>query len=99
MFDRLEAKYRSEDIGDWIAANNPARAATFVGELRQACLQIGLRPNVYPVLEHRKSDGLRRRVHGNYLVFCRVTETVMEIVHILHGARDYASIVFPDDPG
>jgi toxin ParE1/3/4 len=88
-----------EDIGDWIAVNNPLRAASFVGELRQACLQIGPRPNAYPVLEHRKNDGLRRRVYGNYLIFYRVTEVAVEIVHVLHGARDYAGIIFPDDPG
>jgi toxin ParE1/3/4 len=88
-----------EDIGDWIAVNNPLRAASFVGELRQACLQIGPRLNAYPVLEHRKNDGLRRRVYGNYLIFYRVTEVAVEIVHVLHGARDYAGIIFPDDPG
>ncbi len=87
-----------EDIGDWIAVNNPDRAASFVGELRQACLQIGPQPNAYPVLEHRKSDGLRRRVYGNYLIFYRVTEVAVEIVHVAHGARDYVGIIFPDDP-
>jgi plasmid stabilization system protein ParE len=87
-----------EDIGDWIADNNPLRAATFVGELRQACLQIGPRPNAYPIVEHRKSDGLRRRVYGNYLIFYRVTDDAAEIIHVLHGARDYAEIIFPDDP-
>jgi len=88
-----------EDIGDWIAVNNPLRAATFVSELRQACLQIGPRPTAYPFVEHRKNDGLRRRVYGNYLIFYRVKEDAVEIVHVLHGARDYAAIIFPDDPG
>ena len=87
-----------EDIGDWIAANNPDRAASFVGELRQACLEIGPRPKAYPMVEHRKSDGLSRRVYGNYLIFYRATEEAVEIIHVLHGARDYAAIIFLDDP-
>jgi len=87
-----------EAIGDWIAGNNPLRAASFVSELREACLQIGPRPHAYPIVEHRRNDGIRRRVYGNYLIFYRVTDSAVEIVHVLHGARDYASIIFPDDP-
>lgn len=86
------AESELEAIGDWIAKNNPLRAPTFVGELRQACLQIGFRPNAYPLVEHRKSDGLRRRVYGNYLIFYRVTEDAVEII------QDYAGIIFPNDP-
>ncbi|MBV8186172.1 MAG: type II toxin-antitoxin system RelE/ParE family toxin [Alphaproteobacteria bacterium] len=85
-----------EAIGDWIVRDNPDRAITFVRELRRSCLQIGSRPRSYPFVEHRLNDGIRRRVHGNYLIFYRVTDTV-EILRILHGARDYGRILFGDD--
>jgi len=83
-----------EAIADWIARDNPMRAFSFVEELRKACLDIGRRPRAYPFVEHRRGDGIRRRIHGNYLIFYRVATGAVEILHVLHGARDYAQIIF-----
>jgi hypothetical protein len=35
-------------------------------------------------------------VHGNYLIFYRVHAQleIVEVIHILHGARDYESFAF-----
>ena len=85
-----------EQIGDWIARDNPARAATFVRELRTACLGIGPRPRAYAFLAHRRADGIRRRIYGSYLIFYRIT-TLVEILHVLHGALDYENILFSED--
>ena len=87
-----------EEIGDWIARNNPVRAASFVGELRRACSGIGIAPRSYPLVDKSRDSALRRRVHGNYLILFDIGSVVVEILHVLHGARDYAHIVFPDDP-
>jgi toxin ParE1/3/4 len=86
-----------EAIADWIAHDDPMRAFSFVEELRKACLAIGRRPRAYPFVEHRRGDGIRRRVHGNYLIFYRVADGAVEILHVLHGARDYAQIIFAND--
>jgi toxin ParE1/3/4 len=40
--------------------------------------------------------GIRRCVHGNYLIFYRVRADAVDIVHVLHGAMDYESMLFPD---
>jgi toxin ParE1/3/4 len=66
-------------------------------ELRDACLEIGPRPTAYQFVEHRRSDGIRRKVYGNYLIFYRVVSDAVEILHVLHGARDYAQILFDND--
>jgi plasmid stabilization system protein ParE len=34
-------------------------------------------------------------VHGNYLIFYRADESEVFVAHILHGAMDYAPILFP----
>lgn len=86
-----------EAIGDWIARDNPARAVTIVVELRVDCLEIGPRPMAYPFVAHRLSDSVRRKVYRNYLIFYRVVSSTVEIVHVLHGARDYAPILFGED--
>ena len=85
-----------ESIGDWIARDNPARAATFIKELREACFDIGPRPRAHAFVSHRRADGIRRRIYGSYLIFYRVT-TLVEILHMLHGARDYENGLYSDD--
>ncbi|MFF0950878.1 type II toxin-antitoxin system RelE/ParE family toxin [Rhizobium leguminosarum] len=46
-----------------------------------------------PRYEH---TGIRRRPYGNYLIFYRVGEDRIEILHILNGAQDFESILFSE---
>jgi toxin ParE1/3/4 len=86
-----------EAIAEWIAQDNPARAYAFVNELEKACLDIGRRPASYPYFDRRRVHGVRRRGYGNYLIFYREGPDGVQILHVLHGARDYAWIVIADD--
>ena len=40
---------------------------------------------------------MRHHVHGNYLVFYRVEVDHLTVLHVLHGAMDYAEVLFPRD--
>jgi toxin ParE1/3/4 len=40
--------------------------------------------------------GIRRRPFGNYLIFYRVGPDAIEVVHILHRARDFEPLLFPE---
>jgi plasmid stabilization system protein ParE len=84
-----------ESIGDWIAADSPARALTFVELLRERCLQLGEMPFAFPAVPRFEKLNVRRRPVGDYLVFYRVTGSRVEVLHVLHGARDYEPILFP----
>ena len=84
-----------ESIGDWIAADSPVRARAFVELLRERCLQLGAMPLAFPVVPRFEKWNVRRRPVGDYLVFYRVTASRVEILHVLHGARDYESLLFP----
>ena len=46
-----------------------------------------------PVPGHHKS-GIRRRVHGNYLIFYKVGRDRIVVIRILHGAMDYEVRLF-----
>ena len=87
-----------EDIGAWIAEDNPERAVSVVTELREACRTIGSSPRGHPLVDRERDPTLRRKVHGNYLIFYDAGADSVEILHILHGARDYAQILFPGEP-
>jgi plasmid stabilization system protein ParE len=86
-----------EAIGDWIAQDNPTRAVSFVAELVKSCKSIGKAPRGFPLVDRSCDLRLRRRVHGDYLIFYDVGTTSVEIL-VLHCARDYAQIIFPSEP-
>jgi toxin ParE1/3/4 len=84
------AAFDLEEIGDYIAQDNPIRAETFVAQLRAQCEKICLNPVGYrrrPEL----SDHLRSCAHGNYVIFFESSTDQVTIVRILHGARDVSA--------
>ncbi|WP_246072673.1 type II toxin-antitoxin system RelE/ParE family toxin [Extensimonas perlucida] len=73
-----------EAIGDYIARDNPRRAASFVRELRAQCRKLTQSPQAYkPRPELGK--GMRSCAHGNYLV---VFYEEAGLVRIVLGAMD-----------
>ncbi|WP_283193554.1 type II toxin-antitoxin system RelE/ParE family toxin [Rhizobium sp. AN80A] len=91
-----EAERDLEQIADYIAEHNPqrARAVSFLQELRSSCYGLVESPNGFAVVPRFEHYGIRRRVHGNYLIFYRVVRAKVIIIHILHGATDYGAILF-----
>lgn len=91
-----EAERDLEAIGDWIASDNPSRAESFVEELLTACLGLGEFPERFPLVPRYDRYGVRHRVHGNYLIFYRVESEKVVVLHVLHGAMDYAGLLFEE---
>lgn len=90
-----EAEYDLEAIGDYIARDNPKRALSFLQELRSKCLGLADMPERFPLVPRYETEGVRRRVHKDYLIFYRVEQEKVVIIHILHGEQNYSSILFP----
>ncbi len=84
-------------IGLHIKKDNPARAETFVRELEHKCMELGAMPHAFPLVPHPKNKTIRRRVHGNYLIFYSVSSGQVEVLHVLHGARNYESWLFDEN--
>jgi len=76
-----------EEIGDFIAIDNPIRAASFIGELREHCRQICSNPSAYRRRQDIAND-VRCCVHGNYIIFFGATPAKVTILRIIHRARD-----------
>lgn len=91
-----EAERDLEAIADHIARDNPERALSFVRELRGACLGPADFPERFPLVPRYEREGVRHRVHGNYLIFYRVEAEAVTVLHLLHGATDYGEALFPD---
>ena len=92
-----EAEADLEAIGDHIARYNPARAVSFIREIYAKCVAILDFPESFPLVPRLEATGVRKSLHGNYLIFYRVEPGHVVIIHILHGASDYASLLFDDE--
>ena len=75
------------DIADYIAENNPNRAETFIHEIVGHCHRLCNMPHVGRARLELGHD-IRSIPHGGYVIFYRVAVSEVEIVRVLHGARD-----------
>lgn len=75
-------------IGEWISQDNPARAASFVDELEDACRGLLDFPQAFPVSVCKDGRVIRRRVHGDYLIPYEALVDRVLIAAVVHGARD-----------
>ncbi|GGF76857.1 plasmid stabilization protein [Terasakiella brassicae] len=81
-----------EDIGDFIAADNPHRAVSFIREMRERCQKIAATPDAAPLREDIMPN-VRMVVHGNYLIFYCIVEQDVRIERILHSARNIRALL------
>ncbi|MHA7870560.1 MAG: type II toxin-antitoxin system RelE/ParE family toxin [Salipiger thiooxidans] len=75
------------DVADFIALDNPERAMSFVAEIEAKMGQIAERPESFP-LRDDVYQGMRAARHGRYLIFFLNSEEEVQVVRVLHGARD-----------
>jgi toxin ParE1/3/4 len=76
-----------ESIGDYIAEDSPAKAVSFIAELRAQCARIAKSPLAYRA-RPELAEGIRSCAHGNYVIFYFATKTRLTIVRVLHGSMD-----------
>lgn len=92
----LDAAERDlEDIADYIARDNAARALSFIAEQRGKCGDLSDFPRAFPLVERFEDHGVRRRKHGSYLIFFVIEPARIAIIRVLHASRDYTEILEP----
>ncbi|MEW6444480.1 MAG: type II toxin-antitoxin system RelE/ParE family toxin [Pseudomonadota bacterium] len=85
-----------EAIADYIAADSPVRALSFVRELRARCQGITLNPPGYR-LRPELGDGIRSCAHGHYVIFFESDHDTVMVVRVMHGARDLPAVFSAED--
>lgn len=89
---RPKAAQDLETIGDFIAADDPARAVSFIDEMLSVCARIAERPRAF----QRRDDlaaGLRQAVHGHYLILFTAGDEGIVIERVVHGARRLEDLI------
>lgn len=82
-----EAEADLADIWLRMAVDNPANATRFIESVLEKCELLAGQPGIgraRPLL----GPGLRSFAVGNYLIFYRAIADGIEVVRIIHGARN-----------
>jgi len=88
-----EAKADLVQITDYLAEQGGPGALAFVDELNDKCASLATAPRRYPLIPGYEQFGIRRRPVGSYLILYRIGRYI-EVVRVLHGARDYERLLF-----
>lgn len=94
---KIRPKARSDlaNIAAWTKLDNPEASLAFRAAVEQELELLRLHPFLGR-LRHFRNRGLRswRVSHfEKYLIFYRPTDTALEVVRVLHGARDLQRIL------
>ncbi len=81
-----------DDIAGYIQQDNARRAESFTDEISAKIAVIAEHPLMYPARDDVKA-GLRADLIGSYLVFFKIHVDSVEIVRVLHGARDLDNLL------
>jgi toxin ParE1/3/4 len=87
-----QAKLELEEIGDHISEDSPGNARRFIERLTQKFAVLGRNPMIGRARPELSPD-LRSFPHGAYLILYRVVEDGVEIVRVVHAARNLDDLI------
>ncbi len=92
MIGRLRKTDRAErdinNISDWIARDSESAAEKWLEELDEKLKVVATMPGIGTDRSDLRK-GLRSYAFDNYLIFFKPTKSGVDIIRVIHGARDY----------
>jgi toxin ParE1/3/4 len=90
------AKTDLAEIWDYIADNSEAQADAFIDQIDRKLVLLAENPTIGRMRDEL-AENMRSFPFGRYVIFYITTSNGIQIVRVLHGARDLATI-FRDEP-
>jgi toxin ParE1/3/4 len=103
IVERPKARQELEDIAVYIGTDRPAAARRFLAAARKLYGTLAAMPamgSLWEAENPRFADVRHFPIprYPNYVVFYRPLPDGVEILHILHGARDLGTILEAEEP-
>ena len=83
-------------LWDYIAQDNPEAATRLLLTIDEKCARLAANPQLGPARPDIAPE-MRYFPVGSYLILYRIVTDEVEIVRVLHGARDLEAIFHPDE--
>lgn len=80
-----------EEIGDFIALDNPERAVSFIHEIRERFHAITDNPLIFR-LRPEVGEDARLSLHGHYVILFRIDANVVRIERVAFGGRELSNL-------
>jgi len=84
------------DIWNYVADDSPAKADRLLDTINKKCQTLARFPKMGRV-RNELGASLRSFPVGNYVIFYREVSRGIEIIRVLHGARDIEGIISSGD--
>lgn len=81
------------EIAGHIGQDDLRAARRFTAALRSRAQAVGRNPRLYPLAEGLEAAGVRRRLYRGYLILYVERGSRVEILHIVHAARDWSRLM------
>jgi len=93
---RTQAKIDLAEIWDYIADDSEDRADSFIDSIDRKFRILADQPNIGRMRDELV-EGLRSFPIGRYIIFYRPLPDGIEVIRVLHGARDLDAIFHDDE--
>ena len=80
-----------EQIGDYIAADSPHYAASFVRRVRNVARSLADFAERGPAVPEFGDAAIRELIVGNYRLVYKISRNTVTVLAVIHGARDLVS--------
>ncbi len=84
-----DAETSLERIGDFIAEDDPLRAASFTAELRAKALNLADLPKGFPLVPRYERQGIRRRSYRGYGILYTIEDLGIFIHRFIGPGQDH----------
>lgn len=91
-----EAEADLNGIWEYIAEDNPVAAFAVIDRIEEKCGLLSDQPRMGQRCENL-APALRSFPVGNYMIFYRKATNGIDIIRVLHGARDIESLFTEDE--
>jgi len=79
-------------VADYIAEDSPGYAATFVEQIRDLARSLDLFAHRGRIVPELGDPAVRELLVGNYRLLYEIHPATIEILGLIHGARDLAAL-------
>ncbi len=88
-----EAERDLAAIVDRIALDDVQAAEAWLRDTRSLCELLASQPGMGQRIDSRRFVNVRRHVAGNYLIYYEPTAQGIDVVRIVHGAREQGKLI------
>lgn len=92
-----EARRDIDEISFRIAIDNPTASLRWIDQIALTGARLAGQPDMGSAYRTKRSKTLRRFPVGNYIIYYRPIADGVEVIRIVHGARDQRDLVQQTD--